>query len=68
MHSVFPFGETLHFTDARLDVPASTAMEDVVGFLAARGIPDAVVRRIEPTIEDAFMALMGASDDARSAA
>jgi ABC-type multidrug transport system ATPase subunit len=67
-HSVFPFGESLHFTDARLDASPPVAASDAAAFLDARGLTDVHVERIDPTIEDAFMALMGSPDDGRGAA
>jgi ABC-2 type transport system ATP-binding protein len=56
-HSVFPFGETLHFTDKRR-VPAERIVTEVKAFLATRAEPDADVRLTPPTIEDVFMARM----------
>jgi ABC-type multidrug transport system ATPase subunit len=61
-HSVFPFGETLHFTDTRADAPAERIARDLVAFLAARGIADVDARPTPVTIEDSFMARMGAPD------
>ena len=67
-HSVYPFGASLHFTDARFDVPPAIAAGDATSLLVARGMPDVSVEQIAPTIEDAFMALMGSPDDVRSVA
>jgi ABC-type multidrug transport system ATPase subunit len=67
-HSVYPFGESLHFTDDRLDLPPDVAGAQVSAFLTARGIGGVSATRIDPTIEDAFMALMGSPDGERSAA
>jgi ABC-2 type transport system ATP-binding protein len=60
-HSVFPFGETLHFTDTRRDAPVDQIVYEVRTFLASRGERDAEVRLTPPTIEDVFMARMGAA-------
>ena len=65
-HSVFPFGETLHFTDVRADLPRDNIESDLKAFLASR-VAHAEVRVAEPTIEDVFMARMavvGAEDRA----
>jgi ABC-2 type transport system ATP-binding protein len=65
-HSVFPFGETLHFTDVRADLPRDNIVSDLKAFLASR-VTHAEVRVAEPTIEDVFMARMavaGAEDRA----
>ena len=59
-HSVFPFGDVLHYADGRADREPAQIATDVRGFLAGRGVPDAVVTTTAPTIEDVFMARMGA--------
>ncbi|HLV25741.1 MAG TPA: ABC transporter ATP-binding protein [Gemmatimonadales bacterium] len=56
--AVHPFGEVLHYSDARADSALIAA--SVQEFLAANGFTDVDVRRVEPGIEDTFMALMGA--------
>ena len=53
-HTVFPFGETLHYTDARKDVPASQVAAEVQAFLAAAGF-DTEAQPVPATIEDSFM-------------
>lgn len=63
-HSVFPFGDELHYTDAREGSAADEVARDVAAYLAREGFADA---RVEPTaagIEDSFMALMGAPEEA----
>ena len=57
-HSVFPFGETVHYTDQRADRDAGEIAAELRGHLAERGLADATVSVIEPEIEDVFMALM----------
>jgi ABC-type multidrug transport system ATPase subunit len=57
-HSVFPFGEAVHYTDDRTDRDAQAIAEDLRRHLAERGLGDADVSVIEPGIEDVFMALM----------
>ena len=67
-HSVYPFGESLHYTDARTDAAAGDLARAVAAHLAARGIAGAEVQQVSPTIEDAFIALMGPGGEERSAA
>ena len=57
-HSVFPFGETVHYTDRRADRDAGETAAELRRHLAERGMTDATVTVIEPEIEDVFMALM----------
>ena len=57
-HSVFPFGEAVHYTDQRVDREASEIAAELRRHLAARGLADAAVSVTEPGIEDVFMALM----------
>ena len=60
LKSVSPFGSELHYADSRPDAAAG----DIQRFLQSRGFDDAVVTRIEPGIEDTFMALIGESREA----
>ena len=57
-HSVFPFGEDVHYTDQRVDRDGREIAADMRGHLAERGLADAAVSVVEPGIEDVFMALM----------
>ena len=57
-HSVFPFGDAVHYTDARTDRDASAIASELKRHLAEQGIADADVAVIEPGIEDVFMDLM----------
>ena len=58
-HSVYLFGETLHYTDDRAGGgPVDTASE-VRDYLIAHGHRDASAKPIAAGIEDSFMALMG---------
>jgi len=59
-HSVFLFGETLHFTDDRASMSPDDIAREVREYLAAHGSPDAIVEPLAAGIEDSFMALMGA--------
>jgi drug efflux transport system ATP-binding protein len=65
-HSVFPFGSVLHYADARRDLAAAGIAEDVRRWLAAHGFAEARVEATEPTVEDAFMARMGAPEGAQA--
>jgi ABC-2 type transport system ATP-binding protein len=62
--SVFPFGDVLHYGDARLNRPPAAVADDVRAYLAERGFAGVEVAPIEPGIEDAFMALMGTEEEA----
>jgi ABC-2 type transport system ATP-binding protein len=62
--TVFPFGSVLHYTDARSDLAPERIAHDVGAFLAARGFDDATVAPTAPTVEDTFMARMGAAGEA----
>ncbi len=52
-HSVFPFGQTVHYTDDR-DGFSIAELED---YLKGKGQKGIVINKIEPGIEDCFMAL-----------
>lgn len=60
-HSVFAFGDELHYVDRRKDVTVS----DVYQVLASSGFGEAKVEQATPGIEDVFMELMDspAGDD-----
>lgn len=64
--SAFPFGDTVHASDARVSVGAAQQSSELLTYLQQRGLSDARVSLIEPGIEDAFMELMG-SDTAVAA-
>jgi len=55
--SVFPFGATLHYSDARRDASPASVAEEVRAFLRDQGIAESEVRPIDAGIEDVFMAL-----------
>jgi ABC-type multidrug transport system ATPase subunit len=59
-HSVYPFGETMHYADKRAEVATDRIAGDVQAFLTQRGIADVTVEPTAPTVEDSFMARMGA--------
>ncbi len=60
--SVFPFGEALHYADAREDAAAAAVAAEVRGFLESHGFHGVRVEATPPTVEDAFMARMGAPE------
>ena len=53
-HSVFPFGESLHYTDAR-NASSTQITNEVHAYLSAEGFADAHVTPATATIEDSFM-------------
>jgi ABC-type multidrug transport system ATPase subunit len=61
MHSVFPFGDLLHYTDDRRDLASDAVIADVRRFLQEKGIEVTSLSTIEPTVEDSFIARMGAA-------
>jgi len=52
-HSVYPFGEFVHYTDQRniFDV------EDLKAFLKSQNLSKITIEQVQPTIEDTFMEL-----------
>ncbi len=59
VHTVYPFGESLHYTDARADLPAQRIVEELGAFLESRGVGGARIEPTPATVEDTFMARMG---------
>jgi ABC-type multidrug transport system ATPase subunit len=57
--AVWPFGEALHYTDARSDAPSELIVRELAGHLQAAGLEGVSLSRIEAGIEDAFMWHMG---------
>ncbi len=66
-HTVYPFGEVLHYTDARASLPVETIGQEVVAFLEGRGLTSVSAARIPATIEDSFMAYLGTAEEAPAA-
>ncbi|TXE07736.1 ABC transporter ATP-binding protein [Gelidibacter salicanalis] len=52
-HSVYPFGEFVHYTDTRSDFNP----EDLKVYLESKTLSDIQIERTEATIEDSFMEL-----------
>jgi len=61
-HSVYPFGEVIHYTDTRTDALVDRLGQDLRAFLAAAGFPDASVEPLAPTVEDTFIAQISSSE------
>jgi len=61
-HSVFPFGDTLHYADKRGGLQAEQIAGELRAFLASRDFGEAVVEPTAPTVEDSFMARMGVAE------
>src|SRR5689334_19758779 len=66
-HAVYPFGETLHYVDARADARPDAIAPELAAFLTSRGFTGVQVAAATPTVEDAFIARMGAPEDAHAA-
>jgi drug efflux transport system ATP-binding protein len=60
-HTVYPFGQSLHYTDARPDTAETEIARELAAFLSSRGIDDARIESTHATVEDTFMERMGAS-------
>ena len=52
-HSVFPFGQSIHYTDMRDSCPS----QEILDYLKTKGHAQAHMEQIQPGIEDCFMAL-----------
>jgi len=63
-NTAYPFGESIHFTDKRADVPVAAQQNELRAFLQGRGLTDVSVEPAAPTVEDSFMARMGGREDA----
>jgi ABC-type multidrug transport system ATPase subunit len=61
VHSVYLFGDTLHFADSRAGTSAEQTAHEVEAWLHANGHADATAQPIEPGIEDSFMSLMSSA-------
>jgi len=57
-HSVFPFGDAVHYAPVRADREPPALAAELRQALSEQGIRDAEVTPIEPGIEDVFMELM----------
>jgi ABC-2 type transport system ATP-binding protein len=57
--SVYPFGDEIHYSDARTGVAPDSIVQELRAYLADRGFTDVRVTPIAAGVEDAFMELMG---------
>jgi ABC-2 type transport system ATP-binding protein len=53
--AVWPFGEALHYTDAREEMPATSIGAELAAYVEEVGLSGVTIRPIPATIEDAFM-------------
>jgi ABC-2 type transport system ATP-binding protein len=53
--AVWPFGEALHYTDARPDAPAELIARELAAQVESAGLTGVSMAPIEASIEDAFM-------------
>ncbi len=60
VHSVFPFGAELHYTDNRPGADASAVAPELEAYMKSQGFTDATAHPIAAGIEDSFMELMSA--------
>ena len=58
VHSAFPFGETIHYADARSGSDPAAIAHELTAWLAQRGQTDARAQPAQAGIEDVFMDLM----------
>ena len=63
-HTVYPFGDVLHYTDRRTALAAETIAADLCAYLATQGCTDVSARTIPAGIEDSFMAYLGGAAEA----
>ena len=60
--SVLPFGDVIHYTDKRAGVSPDVTMGELQQWLRSKGIGDAEITPLTPTVEDVFIARMGAPE------
>jgi ABC-2 type transport system ATP-binding protein len=65
--AVYPFGETIHFVDARAEARPDEIAAELHAFLLSRGFSDATVFPAVPTVEDTFVARMGSPTGGQAA-
>ncbi len=53
--AVWPFGEVVHYTDARTDVAPDAIADEVRAFARQAGLAELELQRVPASIEDAFM-------------
>lgn len=67
VQAVYPFGESLRYADTRANASVDAVVAAVSAFLASRGFAHVRVEPATPTVEDVFIARMGAPDEADAA-
>jgi ABC-type multidrug transport system ATPase subunit len=65
--TVFPFGDVLHYTDLRSSIEVTEIVRSVAAYLEGKGLTEVGVETTSPTIEDSFMARMGAPEGEEAA-
>ncbi len=63
-HSVYPFGESLHYIDSRENADS----KEIEFFLKGKGLGAVKIEKIKPDIEDCFIELMKQNSEAVTAA
>lgn len=53
--AVWPFGESLHYTDARATASSASIVDEVMAFAREAGVADLEMHAAQASIEDAFM-------------
>lgn len=66
--AVWPFGEVVHYTDARTGMPDATLRDELRAFAEGQGVPAVGIAAIPAGIEDAFMWHMAAGSTPGGAA
>jgi ABC-2 type transport system ATP-binding protein len=65
-YSAYPFGEVLHYADRRTGADAARIAREIRDFLTGKGLSGIDVARIDPSVEDSFIARMADRDRAPS--
>jgi hypothetical protein len=61
-HTIYPFGDVLHYTDRRTDLAPGPVAAELAAFLAGRGLTGVSAKPMPATIEDSFMAFLGGAE------
>ncbi len=61
--AVWPFGESLHYTDSRADAPPELITGELAEHVRSAGLTDVSMAPIPASIEDAFMWYMAATQE-----
>jgi drug efflux transport system ATP-binding protein len=64
-HSVYPFGDVIHYADDRRALPVNQIAGEVSAFLAAKGFRDTSAAPLEASVEDVFIERTASSPDPR---